>query len=161
MYDFTPRGKAHGMQELRAFIMRHPGIAVDTWCQVNGNAEPRNYGRCAPHMRVNVDQVPLPFVSASFKSTYAVKGSDRVSVIQPGDGALSKRMCTLPLAIRPASAEGAANIGVQPRPAIIFRGKGKRLKQSEKDAWHPDVDVYFQPKAWAGTNFCLAWVKRT
>ena len=32
------------------------------------------------------------------------------------------------------------NDGKQPRIAII-RGKEKRVRQDEKDAWHPDVDV--------------------
>ena len=45
--------------------------------------------------------------------------------------------------------------------AIIFRGTGKRISQDEKNAWHPDIDVYFQENAWADTKFSVEWVERT
>ena len=51
-------------------------------------------------------------------------------ISQPGAG-LEKRQCTLQLCSRAD--------GKQPRIAIIFRGTGKRIRQDEKDAWHPDV----------------------
>lgn len=44
---------------------------------------------------------------------------------------------------------------------IIFRGTGKRISQDEKNAWHPDFDVYFQENAWADTKFSVEWIGRT
>ena len=58
------------------------------------------------------------------------KHSEKVWIAQPGSG-LDKRQCTLQIMKR---AEGE-----QPRLAIIFRGKGKRISDDEKLAWHPDV----------------------
>lgn len=49
----------------------------------------------------------------------------------------------------------------QPRAAIIFRGKGLRIKESEKAAWDPDVDVFFQPKAWVDRPTALKIVNTT
>ena len=43
----------------------------------------------------------------------------------------------------------------------IFWEKGKRLSGVNKASWDKDVDVYFQKKAWAGTEFYLDWSKKT
>ena len=42
----------------------------------------------------------------------------------------------------------------QPRLSIIFRGTGKRISPEERAAWHPDVWVRFQKKAWADEAMC-------
>ena len=47
------------------------------------------------------------------------------------------------------------------RPAIIFRGTGLRIKESEKLQYHKDVDVYWQKKAWVDTPVAVEWVKKT
>lgn len=39
---------------------------------------------------------------------------------------------------------------------MIFRGQGKRISDEERKAWHPDVQVRFQPKAWADSEYCNA-----
>ena len=70
---------------------------------------------------------------------------------QPGSG-LEKRQCTLQVCVRAT--------GKQPKLAIIFRRKGKRISDDEKAAWHEDVDVYFQANAWADTDFSVEWPKR-
>ena len=64
-----------------------------------------------------------------------------------------KRFCSLNVYFRPT--------GEQPKLAIIFRGKGKRLSAFEKASWDKDVDVYFQKNAWVDTEFCLDWSKKT
>lgn len=46
---------------------------------------------------------------------------------------MPKRMCTMQLCFRGASPTGAANKGLQPRPALIFRGKGSRISIAELD----------------------------
>lgn len=48
----------------------------------------------------------------------------------------------------------------QPRLGLIFRGAGMRIKQAERDGWHPDVDVRFQKKAWADDVLCEAFAAK-
>ena len=44
---------------------------------------------------------------------------------------------------------------------IIFRGRGKGIKETERLAYHPDVDIYFQKNAWADTEVFVQWVNKT
>ncbi len=107
--------------------------------------------------RLNVDQSPLPF-ACDVKRIYHMFDSDedkkmsKVRISQPGSG-LDKRQCTLQICFSP--------VGQQPQLAIIFRGKGKRISDDEKAAWHEDVDVYFQENGWADTAFSVEWAKKT
>ena len=83
------------------------------------------------------------------KKTYERPGVgkyDKVHVKTPGSG-LDKRQCTLQLLI---SAEN--NLA---RVEVIFRGKhgGKYISAAQKKHYHPDVDVFFQPNAWADSEF--------
>lgn len=110
------------------------------------------WGRFPDNARMNVDQVPLAFVS-DMSTTWDVKGASRVWISQPGGGALEKRQATLQLLLRARSR--------QPKPAVIFRGTGQRITGAERAAYDPDVHVYFQPKAWADTNFCVQWARRS
>ncbi len=130
------------------------------WETLNGAEGGRKYGRVNPSRRLNLDQVPLPFVVAASDRTYAVKGSSTVAVMQPGNGAFSKRQCTLQLCFRPAGADGN-RAKCQPRPALIFRGTGTRLKEEERLAYHKDVDVYWQRNAWADTATSTMWAENT
>ena len=127
---------------------------IRTGCADSYNSK---WGRYAPEQRFNVDQSPCPFV-INTKKTYEMlekknpnNREHKVWISQPGSG-LDKRQCTLQICFRPT--------GKQPRVAIIFNGKGKRKSEDEKNAWHPDVDVYFQENAWANTAFSVEWVKR-
>lgn len=117
----------------------------------------KKWGRFSPKKRINVDQIPLPFVIES-KRTYEVpmaKGKERrdhrVWIAQPGSG-LDKRQATLQMCFSP---EGMV------KPALIFRGTGKRISQDELAAYDSDVDVYWQANAWADTEFSVNWVKNT
>ena len=128
---------------------------IRTGCADSYNSK---WGRYAPEQRFNVDQSPCPFV-INTKKTYEMlekknpnNREHKVWISQPGSD-LDKRQCTLQICFRPT--------GKQPRVAIIFNGKGKRISEDEKNAWHPDVDVYFQENAWADTAFSVEWVKRT
>ena len=71
---------------------------------------------------------------------------------QPNTGD-SKRFCTLNVSFSPS--------GQQARLAIIFRGKGKRLNALKKATWDKDADGFFQPNAWADTDFYFDWCKET
>lgn len=113
------------------------------------------WGRYKPRKRFNVDQSPLPFVLYRGKTYEHFEPGEsqtkKVWIAQPGSG-LEKRQCSLQICLRPE--------GECPRLAIIFRGKG-RVTTEEKEAWSKDVDVFFQEKAWADTQFSLDWIKRT
>ena len=107
------------------------------------------WDRFLPHQLLNVDQSPLPFAFDS-KRTYDIveKGNGHhhnTWIAQPAGSDLDKRQCTLQVCMRPE--------GKQPPIAIIFRGKGKRISDDEKRAWHPEVKVYFEENAWADGNF--------
>ena len=119
------------------------------------NYDPK-WGRFTPNQRFNVDQSPLPF-AVETKRTYEIIDSKesrhhKVWISQPGSG-LDKRQCTLQVCFRPS--------GEQPRIGIIFRGKGMRITDDERNAWHEDVHVFFQENAWADTKFSLDWLKRS
>ena len=50
------------------------------------------------------------------------------------------------------------------RNRISGEGKGregKRIRPDEKEAWHPDVHVFFQENAWVNTIVATDWVKTT
>ena len=88
------------------------------------------HGRWSPKNRLNVDQVPLPFVVDQDK-TYEIAGSNQVWISQPGSG-LDKRQATLQLCIR---AEGQQTVKL----AIIFRGKGN-ISTEERDNYDNDAN---------------------
>ena len=113
------------------------------------------WGRFKPTERFNVDQTPMSF-AVDVKRTYEVseprQKHSKTWISQPGSG-LEKRQCTIPGCSRAD--------GKQPKIAIIFRGKGECVRHDEKDAWHPDIDVYCQDNVWADTAFSVDWVNRT
>ena len=118
----------------------------------------KKWGRYLALQRFNVDQSPLPFDRDTLKS-YEHKGkrseenrNKNVGTSQPKTGE-SKCFCTLIVCFRP--------IEEPPKLEIISRGKGKRLSAIEKPSWDKDVDVHFQKGAWASTEFCLDWPKKT
>lgn len=67
-----------------------------------------------------------------------------------------KRMGTLHLLI-----QGAELGGRQPKPVLIFRGKGIRISQEERQKWDKGVEVMFQPKAWVDQNLANEWVLKS
>ena len=85
--------------------------------------------------------------------TYAEIGSKRVWLVgcKRDDG---KRFCTLQVAAR--CSNGAPNLPRRGQPplTVIFRGAGKRISPEEREAWHSDVRVRFQKKAWADEALC-------
>ena len=109
----------------------------------NGDSYDNKWGRFLPSQRFNVDQSPMPFV-VDGKKTYEIINPDdkyhKTWISQSASG-LEKPQCMLQVCTRVD--------GKQPRIAIIFRGKGKRVRPDEEAAWHPDVDVLWQENAWA------------
>jgi hypothetical protein len=96
-------------------------------------------GRFLYANRFNFDEVPLAFIPGQ-THTYADKGSKTVTIRSPGSGALTKRLGTLVVLV--------AGDGAILRPTVIFRGKGVRITNVERQSWHPDVTVLWQAKAW-------------
>lgn len=112
------------------------------------------WGRYQPKERLNVDQSPLPFVLDVKKTYEYVEAKDKhhnTWISQPGSG-LDKRQCSLQIMFR--------SEGKQPAVSVIFRGKGLRISQEEKDAWHPDVQVFFQTNAWMDSKVNMEWAER-
>ena len=110
------------------------------------------WGRWLPQDRISIDQVPCNLREGDGR-TYAEVGSKRVWLVgcKQDDG---KRFCTLQVAAR--CANGSPNLPRhgQARLLVIFRGTGKRISPEEREAWHPDVWVRFQKKAWADEALC-------
>jgi len=98
--------------------------------------------------------VPLAFIN-DLDSTFDEVGAKSVWIRQAGEGAWEKRMCTLQLCFTSEPTGGR-----QPRPAIIFRGQGVRISNSERAAWHHDVDVSFNTKAWATDDWCIEHIPK-
>ena len=78
--------------------------------------------------------------------------SHNIWISQPGSG-LDKHQYSLQIMFKPK--------GVQPKLAVIFRGKGLQISEDEKKAWHQDVDVYFQTNAWMDQRVCKRWCDKT
>jgi len=104
--------------------------------------------------RLNLDQVPLPFVLDTGR-TYERVGEKRVAARQPGSGSLKKRQFTAQVLISPT--EESVEIPV----ALLCRGTGKRISKIERASWCEDTPVYFQPKAWADGDFTVKWIRNT
>ena len=46
------------------------------------------------------------------------------------------------------------------KPALIFRGQGKRISEVEKRSWDQRVSVFFQKNAWADRAFVNKWARQ-
>jgi hypothetical protein len=110
------------------------------------------WGRWLPQDRISIDQVPCNLREGDGR-TYADVGSKRVWLVgsKQDDG---KRFCTLQVAARCANGSPDLPRHGQARLLVIFRGTGKRISPEERAAWHPDVWVRFQKKAWADEALC-------
>ena len=128
----------------------------------------KKYGRYPPWCRLNVDQVPLPFVN-DMEQTYETKGATRVVINQLGP-ALSKRQATGQVCFRPAVPPPSGCTGPkakrlyeehlqqQPAPCIIFRGKGN-VSEVEKNAYPEGLAVLWQDKAWVDRPLAVEWAE--
>ena len=126
------------------------------------------YGRYLPWCRLNVDQVPLPFVN-DMEVTYETTGAKRVVINQLGPS-MGKRQATGQLCFRPAvpprtgctSTEAKRlydeHLMQQPAPCIIFRGKGN-INDAERDAYPEDLVVLWQDKAWVDRPVAVEWAE--
>ena len=52
------------------------------------------------------------------------------------------------------------SIGIQPPLVTVFRGKGIRICDDEKRAWHPFVHVFFQEHVWVDTSLACQWMEK-
>ena len=104
--------------------------------------------------RWSLDQVPAGNFDP--KQTYEVKGAKRVC-IAANDGFDKHRWATLQVLIRNRKVASLPRHG-QPQLCMAFRGTGQRITTEEKEQYHPDVVVLFQPKAWFDGPLCNEWV---
>ena len=84
--------------------------------------------------KINIDQVPLPFVNEQDK-TYNTLGAKPVRVPQLSPG-LYKQQATLQLCIR---ADGEQKV----KPSLFLREKGC-VATEEEEKYDKRVDMYFQ-----------------
>ena len=97
----------------------------------------------------NIDQTSCPF-AFNAKQTYHLfeegtnQYKEKVWISQPGSS-LNKWECTLQIYFCPTRPH--------PKLAIIFRITRKHTSDDKVKTWNPDVDVYFQEKAWVDTKF--------
>lgn len=110
------------------------------------------YGRFSPLHMFSADQSPSEFAMPG-KTTLNISGTP-CWMWQPGSG-LDKRFITIHLCIR---AGGKQVI----KPVVIFRGQGIAMSQEEIDFLNSlgNIRWYFQPKAWADTDFCVWWLEQ-
>ena len=111
------------------------------------------YGRFPPHLMWHMDQTPISFSGGS-RSALCPKGH-APAISSRGGSADCKRMCTLQLSIcAEPSLTGLIKL------TILFRGKGARLSQVERDCYAnlPNVTVRFQKKAWADEPVMMNWL---
>eukprot|EP00733_Pompholyxophrys_punicea_P000933 Pompholyxophrys_punicea_v1_NODE_376_length_2093_cov_35.121153.p1 type:complete len:254 gc:universal NODE_376_length_2093_cov_35.121153:1744-983(-) len=100
--------------------------------------------------RLNTDQVGLNFDNAN-AITYDTTGKEQIWL--PGTkNAGEHRWCTINVTARPVNSPLK-----QPRLTIVFKGKGMRISQHERAAWHTGVNVEFQKKAWMDDELCAKW----
>ena len=126
------------------------------------------YGRYPPWCRLNVDQVPLPFVN-DMDTTYEERGAKRVTINQLGP-ALSKRQATGQICFRPSVPPPVGcttsqarklydnYLMAQPAPCILFRGKGN-ISELERSAYPTGLVVLWQDKAWVDRPLALEWAE--
>lgn len=110
------------------------------------------YGRFPPSRMFHMDQVPLPF-SPNSRSTLNLKGKQCVIAEPAGDG--GKRFATLQVTICANPNQAPINL------EVYFRGSGKRLSLEELNFYEnlPNVNVRFQPKAWADERICMDYLR--
>ncbi|CEP02962.1 hypothetical protein PBRA_009180 [Plasmodiophora brassicae] len=138
-HDFSIR-RGNNRKKIDAVSYKH--IIYDFHQQLAKRNSSRN---AFPHSVFNFDGVPLPFVNDGDRRTVDDVGAKRVWIRQPGPGD-EKRQATLFLCI-------GADCEVQPRPYVIFRGKGTQiLRSAEPSQWDSRVSVHFQENGWVNTK---------
>ena len=117
----TNRKQAHVESLLPEIFKFHCSLMKDFQREPHVDLKFGHYGK---RDIFNFDQVPLPFVCDDNR-TVNEKGATRVWCRQPGSG-LEKRQSTLHLTMC------ADDEALQPKPIIIFRGKGTNILKSEE-----------------------------
>jgi hypothetical protein len=100
----------------------------------------------------NMDQTPLAFDFMGSR-TYESKGVKTVFQKESRSG-WDKRQCTLQVAVY---GDGVLRC----RPLLLFHGaeKGDSRRVAEVRRYHPEVEVLWNPKAWANEKTMLYWIK--
>jgi hypothetical protein len=107
------------------------------------------YGRFSHKLMFHLDQVPLPFASATQKTMNPV--GEQCVVKQPGGSGASKRFCTLQICI-------CADPALQcVKPEIYFKGKG-HINAEEKAIYAKldNIIIRFNEKAWSDEGTAIA-----
>jgi len=99
-----------------------------------------------------MDQTPLAFDFLSTR-TYDHKGAKTIWIKESRSG-WDKRKATLQVCVY---ADGINRC----KPLLIFQGaeKGDSRREKEEKKYAKDVEVVWNPKAWANETTMLAWLK--
>lgn len=100
----------------------------------------------------NMDQTPIAFEFLSGK-TYDFKGAKTIWIKEARSG-WDRRQATLQLCV---FADGK----LRSRPLLIFHGaeSGDSRRRTEEKEYHKEVDVLFNPTAWATSKTMLSWIR--
>ena len=114
------------------------------------------WGYFKPCHRFSLDQVGIELDTSLKRGTWASaeerkRGFIRIRTAGPS---ADKRIATLQVCL-----SGDLS-GEQCRLAVFLRGKG-HVTSFEKAQYPPDIDVYWQSKAWLDTTIHMSWVNRT
>jgi hypothetical protein len=107
------------------------------------------FGRFSKKLIFHLDQVPLPFASATQKTLNPV--GEQCVVKQPGGSGASKRFCTLQICI-------CADAALQcVKPEIYFKGKG-HISAEEKTIYAElgNIIIRFNEKAWSDEGTAIS-----
>ena len=106
------------------------------------------WGRFPPSHRYNMDQVPLPFV-VSQEFTFTIEDDTNIHITCPSDS-LRKRQFTMHVVVN-AGQDEARHAWVD----LVSKGSGKRIKDAEKQRYHPEVNMFWQKNAWVDGNVMI------
>jgi hypothetical protein len=112
----------------------------------------QDFGKYPPHCRLNVDQGPFQLDNQARKGFVPHKGADHVQISGPTGG--NKRFGTIQVCLH-----GGTRKFKQPKMCMFFKGAGNAMA-AEEHAYHPNVEVIFQPKAWFDKTVATKWIDR-
>eukprot|EP00918_Siedleckia_nematoides_P106849 GHVU01233063.1.p1 GENE.GHVU01233063.1~~GHVU01233063.1.p1 ORF type:complete len:185 (+),score=12.05 GHVU01233063.1:371-925(+) len=99
--------------------------------------------------RWNVDQIPIS-LDAGVDNSYNEIGGKTVAIRGRKNAHKSfTRLCTCQLIVRLD--------GEVVEIVVVFRGTGKTIAISERQAYHPSIRVHFQPKGYYDNEEFLRW----
>ena len=149
----VPEAFREKIQAWLQFNRRQTIILEDSFCGLPKGEDVPLVGRFKLSEIANMDQTPIAFEFLSGK-TYDFKGAKTVWIKEARSG-WDRRQATLQLCV---FADGK----LRSRPLLIFHGAelGDSRRRTEEKEYHKEVDVLFNPTAWATSKTMLSWIRQ-